>query len=78
MGKKTKEHRKKVAARNQRILSERNKFEKEYRKMIETKTEELKEKFNQVVQEGINEKQTESEIEDAVVVDENNEPVKEE
>jgi hypothetical protein len=77
MGKKTKEHRKKVAARNQRILSERNKFEKEYRKMIETKTEELKEKFNQVVQEGINEKQTESEIEDAVVVDENNEPVKE-
>jgi hypothetical protein len=77
MGKKAKEHRRKVAARNQRILSERNKFEKEYRKMIEIKSEELQDKFNQVVQEGIDEKLQESQVDDAVIVEENNEPVKE-
>lgn len=77
MGKKAKEHRRKVAARNQRILSERNKFEKEYRKMLEIKSEELQAKFNQVVQEGIDEKLQESQVEDAVIVEENNEPVKE-
>ena len=72
MGKKTKEHRKKVAARNQRILSERNKFEKEYRKILELKSEELQAKFNDVVQEGIDEKQKENQIDDAVVLEEIN------
>ena len=67
MGKKAKEHRKKVERRNQRIVIERSKLEKEYQKMIELKTEELKEKFNQIVQEGIDEK--ENQIEDAVVVE---------
>ena len=67
MGKKAKEHRKKVERRNQRIAIERSKLEKEYQKMIELKTEELKEKFNQIVQEGIDEK--ENQIEDAVVVE---------
>lgn len=67
MGKKAKEHRKKVERRNQRIAIERSKLEKEYQKMIELKTEELKEKFNQIVQEGIEEK--ENQIEDAVVVE---------
>ena len=71
MGKKAKEHRKKVARRNQRILIERTKLEKEYQKMIELKTEELKEKFNQVVQEGIEEQQ--NQIEDAVIVEDVNE-----
>lgn len=71
MGKKAKEHRKKVARRNQRILIEQTKLEKEYRKMIELKTEELKEKFNQVVQEGIEEQQ--NQIEDAVIVEDVNE-----
>jgi hypothetical protein len=67
MGKKAKEHRKKVERRNQRIAIERSKLEKEYQKMIELKTEELKEKFNKIVQEGIEEK--ENQIEDAVVVE---------
>lgn len=71
MGKKAKEHRKKVARRNQRILIERTKLEKEYQKMIELKTEELREKFNQVVQEGIEEQQ--NQIEDAVIVEDVNE-----
>ena len=71
MGKKAKEHRKKVERRNQRILIEQTKIEKEYRKMIELKTEELKEKFNQVVQEGIEEQQ--NQIEDAVIVEDVNE-----
>jgi hypothetical protein len=39
--------------------------------MIELKTEELKEKFNQVVQEGIEEQQ--NQIEDAVIVEDVNE-----
>lgn len=68
MGKRAKEHRKKVQRRNQRLLIERTKLEKEYQKMIEIKTEELKEKFNQIVQEGIEEKQ--NQVEDAVIVEE--------
>ena len=72
MGKKAKEHRKKVEARNRRIAEERAKFEKEYRKILELKSEELQAKFNDVVQEGIDEKQKENQIDDAVVLEEIN------
>ena len=73
MGKKTKEHRKKVERRNQRITIGQTKLEKEYQKMFELKTEELKEKFNQIAQESITEK--ENQIDDAVVVEDNKETV---
>lgn len=48
MGKKDKEHRKKVAARNQRIQTERKKFQKTYNEMMRKKLEELAESFNSI------------------------------
>lgn len=45
MGKKAKEHRKKVAARNQRISIAKKKFEKEYQKMVSERIEEMKQQF---------------------------------
>lgn len=41
MGKKAKEHRKKVAARNQRIKAEQKKMRKAYQEMFEKRMEEL-------------------------------------
>lgn len=41
MGKKAKEHRKKVAARNQKIQAEQKKMRKVYQEMFEKKFEEL-------------------------------------
>lgn len=46
MGKRAKEHRKKVAARNQKIKAQQKKMEKEYMKMFETQMELLKDKFS--------------------------------
>jgi predicted nuclease with TOPRIM domain len=46
MGKKEKEHRKKVAARNERLKTERSKFQKTYEAMMKEKFEELAKGFN--------------------------------
>jgi hypothetical protein len=49
-----KEHKKKVAIRNQRIRGQQNKFQREYTKMVEDQIELLKEKFSGVTDENIN------------------------
>ena len=46
MGKKEKEHKRKVAARNQRIKEARVKFQKNYETMMKEKFEELAKGFN--------------------------------
>ena len=71
MGKKAKEHRKKVAKRNEKVKQHRTLMEKEYQKMLAIKTEELRAKFNQVVEEGIKEK--ESQVEDVEILGETTE-----
>jgi hypothetical protein len=71
MGKKAKEHRKKVAKRNEKVKQHRSLMEKEYQKMVAIKTEELRAKFNQVVEEGVKEKQ--SQVEDAEILGETTE-----
>jgi hypothetical protein len=73
MGKKAKEHRKKVAKRNEKVKQHRALMEKEYQKMVAIKTEELRAKFNQVVEEGVKEKQ--SQVEDAEILGETTETV---
>jgi len=73
MGKKAKEHRKKVAKRNEKVKQHRSLMEKEYQKMVAIKTEELRAKFNQVVEEGVKEKQ--SQVEDAEILGETTETV---
>jgi hypothetical protein len=45
MGKKAKEHRKKVAARNQKINAEQKKMQKVYQEMFNKQMEELQEKM---------------------------------
>jgi hypothetical protein len=73
MGKKAKEHRKKVAKRNEKVKQHRSLMEKEYQKMVAIKTEELRAKFNQVVEEGVKEKQ--SQVEDAEILGETTETI---
>ena len=73
MGKKAKEHRKKVAKRNEKVKQHRSLMEKEYQKMVAIKTEELRAKFNQVVEEGIKDKQ--SQVEDTEILGETTETV---
>ena len=46
MGKKTKEHRRKVEARNQRLKIEQAKFQKTYETMMKEKLAELTKDFN--------------------------------
>ena len=46
MGKRAKEHRKKVQIRNQKIATERKKFQKLYSEMLTNKLEELQEKYS--------------------------------
>ena len=46
MGKRAKEHRKKVQIRNQKIATERKKFQKLYSEMLTKKLEELQEKYS--------------------------------
>jgi hypothetical protein len=46
MGKKAKEHRKKVAARNQKINADKKKMQKMYQEMFNKKMEELSQNLN--------------------------------
>jgi len=48
MGKKAKEHRRKVEARNQRINAEKIKFQKTYESMMREKLEEMAKGFNEL------------------------------
>ena len=54
MGKKTQEHRKKVAKRNARLQQEKNVFNKAYQSAMEAKMAELKEKFGNLSEEEVN------------------------
>ena len=48
MGKKAKEHRKKVAARNQRVQESRKKFQKNYETLMKEQFEALAKNFNEI------------------------------
>lgn len=54
MGKKAKEHRKKVEKRNARLKQEKNIFDKAYKSAMEAKVAELKEKFANLSDEEVN------------------------
>ena len=47
MGKKTKEHRKKVAKRNEKIAAEKKKFQKQYTELLEQKLKEYQAKLSE-------------------------------
>ena len=47
MGKQKKEHRKKIAARNQKLKAEQNSFQKLYTQSIKSQIEELKKKHSE-------------------------------
>ena len=69
MGKKAKEHRRKVEARNQRLEIARKKFEKEYQAAMEVKVAELKEKFASMSEQDVN-TALNLDVEDATIVEE--------
>ena len=69
MGKKAKEHRRKVAARNQRLALAKKKFEKEYMAAMEVKMAEIKEKFANLSEEEVN-IALNKDVEDATIVEE--------
>jgi hypothetical protein len=69
MGKKAKEHRRKVAARNQRLDIAKKKFEKEYLAAMEAKVAEIKEKFANLSEEEVN-IALNKDVEDATIVEE--------
>ena len=69
MGKKAKEHRRKVAARNQRLAIAKKKFEKEYMAAMEAKMAEIKEKFANLSEEEVN-IALNKDVEDATIVEE--------
>jgi len=69
MGKKAKEHRRKVAARNQRLAIAKKKFEKEYMAAMEVKMAEIKEKFANLSEEEVN-IALNKDVEDATIVEE--------
>jgi hypothetical protein len=54
MGKKAKEHRKKVEKRNTRLKQEKNIFDKAYKSAMEAKMAELKDKFANLSDEEVN------------------------
>jgi hypothetical protein len=54
MGKKTKEHRMRVAKRNARLQQGKNIFDKAYKSAMEGKMAELKEKFASLTDEEVN------------------------
>ena len=54
MGKKTKEHRIKVAKRNARLEQGKNAFDKAYKTAMEAKMAELKEKFGNLTDDEVN------------------------
>ena len=47
MGKKTKEHKKKVAKRNEKIAAEKKKFQKQYTQLLEQKLKEYQAKLTE-------------------------------
>ena len=69
MGKKAKEHRRKVAARNQRLAIAKKKFEKEYMAAMEAKVAEIKEKFANLSEEEVN-IALNKDVEDATIIEE--------
>lgn len=69
MGAKKKEHRRKVAARNQRLAIAKKKFEKEYMAVMEAKVAEIKEKFANLSEEEVN-IALNKDVEDATIVEE--------
>ena len=54
MGKKTKEHSKRVAKRNARLKQEKNIFDKSYQSAMEVKMAELKDKFANLSENEVN------------------------
>jgi uncharacterized protein len=48
MGKRAKEHRKRVVKRNERLKSTKKKFEKEYQELLVEKFKEMQEKYSGV------------------------------
>lgn len=48
MGKKEKEHNRKVAKRNERIKAEQKKFQKQYTQLLEQKMKEFQEKYSKM------------------------------
>ena len=78
MGKAKKEHRKKVAKRNQRIAIEKKQFQKKYEEMMKQKFEELAKNFNEIdgaevvdmIENGVSVMEKSEEVEDATIVDE--------
>jgi hypothetical protein len=54
MGKKTKEHSKRVAKRNARLKQEKNIFDKAYQSAMEAKMAELKDKFANLSENEVN------------------------
>jgi len=54
MGKKTKEHSKRVAKRNARLKQEKNIFDKSYQSAMEAKMAELKDKFANLSENEVN------------------------
>ena len=54
MGKRTKEHRQKVAKRNARLQQEKNIFNKAYQEAMDVKVAELKEKFGSLSEDEVN------------------------
>jgi len=75
MGKKAKEHRRKVAARNQRLAIAKKKFEKEYMAAMESKMAEIKEKFANLSEEEVNialnkDVEDATDVEDVTIVEE--------
>ena len=54
MGKRTKEHKQKVAKRNARLQQEKNIFNKAYQAAMDVKVAELKEKFGSLSEDDVN------------------------
>jgi hypothetical protein len=61
MGKKAKEHRKRVAKRNERIAAEQKKAQKQFTKLMEEKLEMFKSKFSGLTENNNSETSTQTE-----------------
>ena len=72
MGKKAKEHKRKVEKRNTRLKQEKNIFDKAYKAAMEAKMAELKEKFANLSEDEVN-VALNNQVLDATVVEPTNE-----
>ena len=72
MGKRTQEHRQKVAKRNARLQQEKNIFNKAYQAAMDVKVAELKEKFANLSEDEVN-IALNKDVEDATVVEDTTE-----